>query len=136
MNTFDIRVVKKSIPPFLESDLQNKIFIFVSKTHITTYISYATKYENSEIIKFRGININNANNVFYWHENYSSGGKTLLDLLIKECNTIPDVNSSIYCIPIECNNGLDEFISEFNIKNTTFSDELIVYWKKIIKKQS
>ena len=120
--------ILQKIPPFLESDIHNKIIISITSDLITKNISYAKK-RNDDIITFRGSRMTDFDYVLWWGDSYNFG-RTLLDLIIKEIKAIHEANMAVYYIIIESKKDLEDFISKWKLTNTELGKELIDYWQK------
>ena len=130
MKLFDARDLRHKIPPFLESDIHNKIIISITSDLITKNISYAIEYKyNDNIIRFRGARMDYPDYVIIWGDSYNTG-RTLLDLIIKECKAIHEANMAVYYIIIESKKDLEDFISKWKLTDTELGKELIDYWNK------
>jgi len=128
MKLFDARDLLK-IPPFLETDIYNKIIISITSEILThKNISYAIKGRD-DIIRFRGSRIDNYDYVCYWCDFYNSG-RTLLDLITKEHIAIRDAGMIVYYIIIDSVEDLEKFIVKWKLTDTELGKELINYWNK------
>ena len=122
--------ILQKIPPFLESDIHNKIIISITSDLITKNISYAIEYKyNDNIVRFRGARIEDFDHVMIWGDFYNTG-KTLLDLITKEYKAIHEANMAVYYIIIESKKDLEDFISKWKLTDTELGKELINYWNK------
>lgn len=130
MKLFDARDLRHKIPPFLESDIHNKIIISITSDRITKNISYAIEYKyNDNIVRFRGARIEDFDHVMIWGDFYNAG-RTLLDLITKEHTAIHDAGMGVYYIIIESAEDLEKFIVEWKLTDTELGKELIDYWQK------
>ena len=130
MKLFDARDLRHKIPPFLESDIHNKIIISITSDRITKNISYAIEYKyNDNIVRFRGARIEDFDHVMIWGDFYNTG-RTLLDLITKEYKAIHEANMAVYYIIIESKKDLEDFISKWKLTNTELGKELTDYWNK------
>ena len=120
--------ILQKIPPFLESDIHNKIVISITSDLITKNISYANK-RNGEIITFRGSRITDFDYVLWWRDSYNFG-RTLLDLIIKEIKAIHEANMAVYYIIIESRKDLEDFIAKWKLADKELGRELTDYWNK------
>lgn len=117
------------IPPFLETDVYNKIIISITSEILThKNISYAIKGRD-DIIRFRGSRIDHYDYVCYWCDFYNSG-RTLLDLITKEHIAIRDAGMIVYYIIIDSVEDLEKFIVNWKLTDTELGKELINYWQK------
>ena len=117
------------IPPFLETDVYNKIIISITSEILThKNISYAIKGRD-DIIRFRGSRIDHYDYVCYWRDSYNAG-RTLLDLITKEYKAIHEANMAVYYIIIESKKDLEDFISKWKLTNSELGKELTDYWNK------
>ena len=136
LNTSD-HILQK-IPPFLESDVHDKIIISITSDLITKNISYANKC-NDDIITFRGSRMTDFDYVLWWGDSYNFG-RTLLDLIIKEIKAIHEANMAVYYIIIESRKDLEDFIAKWKLTDKELGRELTNYWnknhKEIIQKET
>lgn len=122
--------ILQKIPPFLESDVRDKIIISITYNSTTTYKTISYAYEdNYNIIRFRGTRTNNFDYVNHWVDMYNSGW-TLLDLINKECKAIYEANMVVYYIIIESRKDLEDFITVWKLTDKKIGKELIDYWNK------
>jgi len=130
--------ILQKIPPFLESDIHNKIIISITSDLITKNISYAKK-RNDDIIIFRGARMTDFDCVLWWGDSYNFG-RTLLDLIIKEIKAIHEANMAVYYIIIESRKDLEDFIAKWKLTDKELGRELTDYWnknhKEIIQKET
>ena len=130
--------ILQKIPPFLESDIRNKIIISITSDLITKNISYASQ-RNNDIITFRGARMDYPDYVIIWGDSYNTG-RTLLDLIIKECKAIHEANMAVYYIIIESRKDLEDFIAKWKLTDKELGRELTDYWnknhKEIIQKET
>jgi len=120
--------ILQKIPPFLESDLHNKIIISITSDISTKNISYAFKV-NNDTVRFQGVRMDYPDYVIIWGDLYNNGW-TLLDLIIKECKAIHEANMSVYYLIIESRKDLEDFIAEWKLTDKKFGKELTDYWNK------
>lgn len=120
--------IVQKIPPFLESDVHDKIIISITSDLITKNISYANKH-NGEIITFRGSRMTDFDYVVWWGDSYNFG-RTLLDLIIKEIKAIHEANMTVYYIIIESRKDLEDFIANWKLTDKELGRELTDYWNK------
>lgn len=120
--------ILQKIPPFLESDIHNKIIISITSDLITKNISYAKK-RNDDIITFRGSRMADFDYVLWWGDSYNFG-RTLLDLIIKEIKAIHEANMAVYYIIIESRKDLEDFIANWKLADKELGKELTDYWDK------
>lgn len=120
--------IVQKIPPFLESDVHDKIIISITSDLITKNISYANK-RNDDIITFRGSRITDFDYVLWWGDSYNFG-RTLLDLIIKEIKAIHEANMAVYYLIIESRKDLEDFIAIWNLADKELGRELTDYWDK------
>jgi len=120
--------ILQKIPPFLESDIHNKIIISITSDLITKNISYAKK-RNDDIITFRGSRMTDFDYVLWWGDSYNFG-RTLLDLIIKEIKAIHEANMAVYYIIIESRKDLEDFIANWKLADKELGKELTDYWDK------
>lgn len=118
------------IPPFLETDVYDKIIISITSEILTDSknMSYAIKGRD-DIIRFRGSRMDHYDYVCYWGDSYNAG-RTLLDLITKEHTEIHDAGMEVYYIIIESAEDLEKFIAEWKLTDTELGKELIDYWQK------
>lgn len=130
--------IVQKIPPFLESDVHDKIIISITSDLITKNISYANK-RNDDIITFRGSRITDFDYVLWWGDSYNFG-RTLLDLIIKEIKAIHEANMAVYYIIIESRKDLEDFIANWKLTDKELGRELTDYWNKnhdmVIRKEA
>ena len=130
--------ILQKIPPFLESDIHNKIIISITSDLITKNISYASQ-RNDDIITFRGSRMTDFDYVLWWGDSYNFG-RTLLDLIIKEIKAIHEANMAVYYIIIESRKDLEDFIAKWKLTDKELGRELTDYWnknhKEIIQKET
>ena len=130
--------ILQKIPPFLESDVHDKIIISITSDLITKNISYANK-RNDDIITFRGSRMTDFDCVLWWGDSYNFG-RTLLDLIIKEIKAIHEANMAVYYIIIESRKDLEDFIAKWKLTDKELGRELTNYWnknhKEIIQKET
>ena len=130
--------ILQKIPPFLESDIRNKIIISITSDLITKNISYASQ-RNDDIITFRGSRMTDFDYVLWWGDSYNFG-RTLLDLIIKEIKAIHEANMVVYYIIIESRKDLEDFIAKWKLTDKELGRELTDYWnknhKEIIQKET
>jgi len=130
--------ILQKIPPFLESDIHNKIIISITSDLITKNISYASQ-RNDDIITFRGSRMTDFDYVLWWGDSYNFG-RTLLDLIIKEIKAIHEANMVVYYIIIESRKDLEDFIAKWKLTDKELGRELTDYWnknhKEIIQKET
>lgn len=130
--------ILQKIPPFLESDIRNKIIISITSDLITKNISYASQ-RNDDIITFRGSRMTDFDYVLWWGDSYNFG-RTLLDLIIKEIKAIHEANMAVYYIIIESRKDLEDFIAKWKLTDKELGRELTNYWnknhKEIIQKET
>lgn len=130
--------ILQKIPPFLESDIRNKIIISITSDLITKNISYASQ-RNNDIITFRGSRMTDFDYVLWWGDSYNFG-RTLLDLIIKEIKAIHEANMAVYYIIIESRKDLEDFIAKWKLTDKELGRELTDYWnknhKEIIQKET
>ena len=130
--------IVQKIPPFLESDVHDKIIISITSDLITKNISYVNK-RNGEIITFRGSRMTDFDYVLWWGDSYNFG-RTLLDLIIKEIKAMHEANMAVYYIIIESRKDLEDFIAIWNLADKELGRELTDYWNKnhdmIIQKEA
>lgn len=138
MKLFDADQILQKIPPFLESDIRNKIIISITSDLITKNISYASQ-RNDDIITFRGSRMTDFDYVLWWGDSYNFG-RTLLDLIIKEIKAIHEANMAVYYIIIESRKDLEDFIAKWKLTDKELGRELTNYWnknhKEIIQKET
>lgn len=120
--------ILQKIPPFLESDVNDKIIISITSDLITKNISYANK-RNDDIITFRGSRMTDFDYVLWWGDSYNFG-RTLLDLIIKEIKAIHEANMAVYYIIIESRKDLEDFIANWKLTDKELGKELTDYWDK------
>ena len=120
--------IVQKIPPFLESDVHDKIIISITSDLITKNISYANK-RNDDIITFRGSRMTDFDYVLWWGDSYNFG-RTLLDLIIKEIKAIHEANMAVYYIIIESRKDLEDFIAKWKLTDKELGRELTDYWNK------
>lgn len=120
--------ILQKIPPFLESDVNDKIIISITSDLITKNISYANK-RNDDIITFRGSRMTDFDYVLWWGDSYNFG-RTLLDLIIKEIKAIHEANMAVYYIIIESRKDLEDFIANWKLTDKELGRELTDYWNK------
>ena len=120
--------ILQKIPPFLESDVNDKIIISITSDLITKNISYAKK-RNDDIIIFRGARMTDFDYVLWWGDSYNFG-RTLLDLIIKEIKAIHEANMVVYYIIIESRKDLEDFIAKWKLTDKELGRELTDYWNK------
>ena len=131
--------ILQKIPPFLESDVHDKIIISITSDLITKNISYA--YEDRYgSIRFRGARMdNNFDYAIIWGDLYNSGW-TLLDLINKEIKAIHEANMAVYYIIIESRKDLEDFIAKWKLTDKELGRELTDYWNKnhdmVIRKEA
>ena len=140
MKLFNADQISQKIPPFLESDVHDKIIISITSDLITKNISYAIEYKyNDNIIRFRGARMDYPDYVIIWGDPYNTG-RTLLDLIIKECKAIHEANMAVYYIIIESRKDLEDFIAKWKLTDKELGRELTNYWnknhKEIIQKET
>ena len=128
MKLFDANQISQKIPPFLESDVNDKIIISITSDLITKNISYAKK-RNDDIITFRGSRMADFDYVLWWGDSYNFG-RTLLDLIIKEIKAIHEANMAVYYIIIESRKDLEDFIAKWKLADKELGKELTDYWDK------
>lgn len=121
--------ILQKIPPFLESDIHNKIIISITSDLITKNISYAIEYKYNDIIIFRGARMTDFDYVLWWGDSYNFG-RTLLDLIIKEIKAIHEANMAVYYIIIESRKDLEDFIANWKLTDKELGKELTDYWDK------
>ena len=130
--------ILQKIPPFLESDVNDKIIISITSDLITKNISYASQ-RNNDIITFRGSRMTDFDYVLWWEDSYNFG-RTLLDLIIKEIKAIHESNMAVYYIIIESRKDLEDFIAKWKLADKELGRELTDYWnknhKEIIQKET
>ncbi|MFA5764620.1 MAG: hypothetical protein WC929_00540 [Bacilli bacterium] len=130
--------ILQKIPPFLESDVNDKIILSITSDLITKNISYANK-RNDDIITFRGSRMTDFDYVLWWGDSYNFG-RTLLDLIIKEIKAIHEANMVVYYIIIESRKDLEDFIAKWKLTDKELGRELTDYWnknhKEIIQKET
>ena len=130
--------ILQKIPPFLESDVHDKIIISITSDLITKNISYANK-RNDDIITFRGSRMTDFDYVLWWGDSYNFG-RTLLDLIIKEIKAIHEANMAVYYIIIESRKDLEDFIANWKLADKELGKELTDYWDKnhdmVIRKEA
>ena len=130
--------ILQKIPPFLESDVHDKIIISITSDLITKNISYASQ-RNDDIITFRGSRMTDFDYVLWWGDSYNFG-RTLLDLIIKEIKAIHEANMAVYYIIIESRKDLEDFIAKWKLTDKELGRELTNYWnknhKEIIQKET
>lgn len=130
--------ILQKIPPFLESDIHNKIIISITSDLITKNISYASQ-RNDDIITFRGSRMTDFDYVLWWGDSYNFG-RTLLDLIIKEIKAIHEANMAVYYIIIESRKDLEDFIANWKLADKELGRELTDYWDKnhdmVIRKEA
>ena len=130
--------ILQKIPPFLESDIHNKIIISITSDLITKNISYSSQ-RNDDIITFRGSRMTDFDYVLWWGDSYNFG-RTLLDLIIKEIKAIHEANMAVYYIIIESRKDLEDFIAKWKLTDKELGRELTNYWnknhKEIIQKET
>ena len=130
--------ILQKIPPFLESDIHNKIIISITSDLITKNISYANQ-RNDDIITFRGSRMTDFDYVLWWGDSYNFG-RTLLDLIIKEIKAIHEANMAVYYIIIESRKDLEDFIAKWKLTDKELGKELTDYWDKnhdmVIRKEA
>ena len=130
--------ILQKIPPFLESDVHDKIIISITSDLITKNISYASQ-RNDDIITFRGSRMADFDYVLWWGDSYNFG-RTLLDLIIKEIKAIHEANMAVYYIIIESRKDLEDFIAKWKLTDKELGRELTNYWnknhKEIIQKET
>ena len=130
--------ILQKIPPFLESDIHNKIIISITSDLITKNISYANKCSD-DIITFRGSRMTDFDYVLWWGDSYNFG-RTLLDLIIKEIKAIHEANMAVYYIIIESRKYLEDFIATWKLTDKELGRELTDYWNKnhdmVIRKEA
>lgn len=130
MKLFNADQISQKIPPFLESDVHDKIIISITSDLITKNISYAIEYKyNDNIIRFRGARMDYPDYVIIWGDPYNTG-RTLLDLIIKECKAIHEANMVVYYIIIESRKDLEDFIANWKLADKELGKELTDYWDK------
>ena len=138
MKLFNADQISQKIPPFLESDVHDKIIISITSDLITKNISYANKC-NVDIITFRGSRMTDFDYVLWWGDSYNFG-RTLLDLIIKEIKAIHEANMAVYYIIIESRKDLEDFIAKWKLTDKELGRELTDYWnknhKEIIQKET
>ena len=120
--------IVQKIPPFLESDVHDKIIISITSDLITKNISYASQ-RNDDIITFRGSRMTDFDYVLWWGDSYNFG-RTLLDLIIKEIKAIHEANMAVYYIIIESRKDLEDFIAKWKLTDKELGRELTNYWNK------
>lgn len=120
--------ILQKIPPFLESDVNDKIILSITSDLITKNISYANK-RNDDIITFRGSRMTDFDYVLWWGDSYNFG-RTLLDLIIKEIKAIHEANMAVYYIIIESRKDLEDFIANWKLTDKELGKELTDYWDK------
>ena len=120
--------IVQKIPPFLESDVNDKIILSITSDLITKNISYANK-RNDDIITFRGSRMTDFDCVLWWGDSYNFG-RTLLDLIIKEIKAIHEANMIVYYIIIESRKDLEDFIAKWKLTDKELGRELTDYWNK------
>ena len=120
--------IVQKIPPFLESDVHDKIIISITSDLIIKNISYANK-RNDDIITFRGSRMTDFDYVLWWGDSYNFG-RTLLDLIIKEIKAIHEANMTVYYIIIESRKDLEDFIAKWKLTDKELGKELTDYWDK------
>ncbi len=130
--------IVQKIPPFLESDVHDKIIISITSDLITKNISYVNK-RNDNIIIFRGARMTDFDYVSWWGDSYNFG-RTLLDLIIKEIKAIHEANMAVCYIIIESRKDLEDFIAKWKLTDKELGRELTDYWnknhKEIIQKET
>ena len=138
MKLFNADQISQKIPPFLESDVNDKIILSITSDLITKNISYANK-RNDDIITFRGSRMTDFDYVLWWGDSYNFG-RTLLDLIIKEIKAIHEANMAVYYIIIESRKDLEDFIAKWKLTDKELGRELTDYWnknhKEIIQKET
>jgi hypothetical protein len=122
--------ILQKIPPFLESDVNDKIIISVSisPTNIK-YISYVRINKFNSTLTFRGCR-SHQNQIYNWADSYNAG-ISVLDLINKEYKKLTSDGFKVTYYIIESKKELKTFMRRNNIENGLLGIELFEVWNKL-----
>lgn len=125
------------IPDIKESDIYSKIIMSVERdvtfgyesTCSKRYINYMKKIDNK--LKFRGCRISwTVHEPVTWTDIYNNGD-SIMDLLIKEYNSLLEQHHETTFYVIESGKELKKFIKFHELSNSELEEELLAYWQEL-----